>query len=95
LAYLLESVTKAGAKLAGALNGQDWPPAIDHCGMTIARLKRARVYLDDAITALESCQEQKLIEFAAMGVILVEVIDIAKEADEIIIELRARLKDGR
>jgi len=94
-AYLLESVTKAGAKLAGALNGQVWPPRIENCGMIIARLKRARVYLDDAITALESCQEQKLIDFAAMGVILVEVIDIAKEADAIIAELRARLKDGR
>lgn len=62
--------------------------------MTIARLKRARVYLDDAITALESCQELKLVDFDSMGVVLVEVIDIAKEADEIISELRARLKDG-
>lgn len=94
VAYLLESVAKAGAKMAGALNGQDWPPEINHCGMTIARLKRARVYLDDAITALESCQELKLVDFDSMGVVLVEVIDIAKEADEIISELRARLKDG-
>lgn len=94
-AYLVESVAKAGAKMAGALNGQDWPPEIDHCGMIIARLKRARVYLDDAITALESCQEQKLIEIEVMGVVIVEVIDIAKEADDIINELRARLKDGR
>ncbi len=93
--YLLETLSKAGAKMAGALNGQDWPPGIELCGMMIARLKRARVCMDDAITALESCQEQKLIEFQAMGVVLVEVIDIAKEADEIIAELRARLKDVR
>lgn len=93
-AYLVESVAKAGAKLADALNGQEWPPKIDRCGMIIARLKRARVYLDDAITAMESCQEQKLIEVEVLGVVIVEVIDIAKEADEIITELRGRLKDG-
>jgi hypothetical protein len=91
----VESAAKAGAKMAGALNGQDWPPGIDHCGMIIARLKRARVYLDDAITALESCQEQKLIEIEIMGVVFVEVIDIAKEADDIIAELRARLPADR
>lgn len=94
-AYLVECVAKAGAKLAGALDGQVWPPEIDECGMIIAQLKRARVYMDDAITALESCQEQKLIEVEIMGVVFVEIIDIAKEADDIIAELRARLKDGR
>lgn len=94
-AYLVESVAKAGAKIAGALNMPDWPPEIDQCGMVIARLKRARVYLDDAITALESCQEQKLIDLGTMGVVTVEVADIAKEADEIIAELRARLMEGR
>lgn len=94
-AYLVESVAKAGAKLAGALDLQDWPPALDQCGMIVARLKRARVHLDDAITALESCQEQKLIDFGIMGVVIVEVADIANEADEIIAELRARLEAGR
>lgn len=94
-AYLVESVTKAAAKLAGALNGQTWPPEIDDCGMMIAQLKRARVYLDDAQTALVSCQEQKLIAIEAMGYVLVEVADIAKESDEIITELRDRLEDGR
>ncbi|MDQ8186956.1 hypothetical protein [Pelagicoccus sp. SDUM812002] len=94
-AYLVESVTKAAAKLAGALNGQTWPPEIDDCGMMIAQLKRARVYLDDAQTALVSCQEQKLIAIEAMGYVLVEVADVAKESDEIISELRDRLEEGR
>lgn len=88
-AYLVESVAKAGAKIAGSLDMQDWPPDLDWCGMIIARLKRARVYLDDAITALESCQEQKLIGLEIMGVVIVEIVDIAKEADDIIAELRA------
>ncbi len=94
-AYLVESVAKAGAKIAGALDFQNWPPEIENCAMIIALLKRARVYLDDAITALESCQEQKLIDTSTIGVVLVEVIDIAKEADDIILELRDRLEDGR
>ncbi len=66
-AYLVESVAKAGVKLAGALDAQDWPPELDQCAMIIARLKRARVYLDDAITALESCQEQNLLGPEVMG----------------------------
>ncbi|MBD5782380.1 hypothetical protein IEN85_22970 [Pelagicoccus sp. NFK12] len=93
-AYLVESVAKAGVKLSGALDDVDWPPCLDNCAMIIARLKRARVYLDDALTALESCREQQLIDFGSIGVVAVEVIDIAKEADSIIEELRARLKEG-
>jgi len=91
-AYLLESVSKAAVKISTALDGRDWPPELNHCGMIIALLKRARVYLDDAITALESCQQQKLIEVSIMGVVFIEVIDIAKEADDIIADLRERLK---
>ncbi len=94
-AYLVESVVKAGVKIAGALDFQDWPPEIENCAMIVARLKRARVYLDDAISALESCREQKLIDTSTIGVVLVEVIDIAKEADDIILELRDRLEEGR
>lgn len=41
-----------------------------------------------------SPEEEKLIEVEIMGVVFVEIIDIAKEADDIIAELRARLKDG-
>ena len=41
-----------------------------------------------------SPEEEKLIEVDIMGVVFVEIIDIAKEADDIIAELRAGLKDG-
>jgi hypothetical protein len=94
VADLIGAVLKASAKLAGALNGDDWPPEIEFCAGTIVRLKKARVYLDDALRAMESCQEQKLTDTAWLGVVLVEVIDLAHEADIIIAELRARLERG-
>ena len=84
-------VLKAATKLAGALNGQEWPPPVESCGSIIVRLKRARVYLDDALRAMESCQEGKLIPTVHLGPILVEVIDLAQDADELIDELRDRL----
>lgn len=62
-AYLVVSVAKAAAKLAGTLDSQGWLPDIDSCGMIVTRLKRVRVCLDDALTALESCRERRLIDF--------------------------------
>lgn len=94
VSYLLECVAKAGEKIEGALDERDWPPEIDQCSGIIARLKRARVYLDDSLLALESCQEQKLIDLSSMGVAFVEIIDAAQDADKIMAELGARLKDG-
>ena len=94
VAELVSGVMKAGAKLAGALNGQDWPPEVESCASIIVRLKRARGYLDDAQHALESCQEQKLIDPARQSVILGEVGDITQETEAIIAELRARLERG-
>ena len=91
---LIGAVMKASAKLAGALNGDEWPPVVELCAGTIVRLKKARVYLDDALRAMESCQEQKLTDTAWLGVVLVEVIDLAHEADILIAELRARLERG-
>ncbi len=90
---LVWSVQRAAAKFAGALNGE-WPPSIFACGSTIVRLKRGRVYLDDALRATESCQEEKLIPPALLGPILVDIIDLAHDADEIIAELRERLAEG-
>ncbi len=91
-ADLVGAVAKASAKLAGALNGNEWPPETIFCASVIVRLKRARVYLDDALRATESCQEQKLIKPTLLGPILVEIIDLAHEADELIAELRERLE---
>jgi len=84
----------AAAKLAGALNGQAWPPPVESCAGIIVRLKRARVYLEDALRATESCQEEKLITPPYLGPIVVELIDLAHDADELIAELRERLERG-
>lgn len=91
VAELVGAVMKASAKLAGALNGEQWPPSLDSCASIIVRLKRARVYLDDALRAMESCQEDKLVPLNQLGPMLVDVIDLAHDADEIIAELRERL----
>ncbi len=91
VAELVGSVMKASAKMAGALNGERWPPPLDSCASIIVRLKRARVYLDDALRAMESCQEDKLIPLTHLGRLLVDVVDLAHDADEIIEELRERL----
>jgi len=93
-AELVDATMIAAAKLAGALNGQTWPPPVDFCAGIIVRLKRARVCLDDARRATESCQEGKLITPQHLGPIVVELIDLAHEADMIIAELRARLDRG-
>lgn len=92
-ADLVGATERAAVKLAGALNGE-WPPPLFACGSIIARLKRARVYLDDALRATESCQEEKLIPPTFLGPILVELVDLAHDADEIIAELRERLARG-
>jgi len=93
-AELSGAIMIAAAKLAGALNGRHWPPGIDECAGIIVRLKKARVYLDDALRALESCQEEKLITSQHLGPVLVDLVDIAHDADEIIAELRERLARG-
>ncbi len=89
---LLDALMKAHVKLAAWLNSREWPPELDFCALTIVRLKKAREYLDDAVRALESCQEEKLIEPARLGPLLVDVGDLACDVDELIAELRARLE---
>jgi hypothetical protein len=91
---LLDATMIAGPKLAGALNGQYWPPEVDFCAHTIVRLKRARGYLEDALRATESCQEEKLIKPEHLGPISGELIDFIRDTDELIAELRTKLERG-
>lgn len=93
VADLVSATERAAVKLAGALNGE-WPPQLFACGSIIARLKRARIYLDDALRATESCNEEKLIPPSHLGPILVDLIDLAHDADELITELRDRIARG-
>jgi hypothetical protein len=91
---LTTSVMSAGAKLAGALNGEKWPPELDACALILVRLKRARGYLEDALIAAESCREERVIEPAQLEPIVDEVTDVAWEVDRLIDELRERLAGG-
>jgi len=91
---LITSVMTVGPKLAGALNGEKWPPDMLVAANTLVRLKRARGYIDDALLAAESCQEEKLIEPKHLGPTTVDLIDLAHEIDKLIAELRDRLGDA-
>ena len=88
---LLNATMCVGPKLAGALNGGLWPPSLDMCALTIVRLKRAHGYVDDALHATESCQEDKLIEPRYLGPAVIELIDIAHDIKALIAKLRERL----
>lgn len=91
---LLDAMMKAHVKLAAWLNRREWPPELDFCATTIVRLKKAREYLDDALRAMESCQEEKLLTPVQLRPMFVEVIDLADDIDALIAELRARLERG-
>lgn len=89
---LLNAVMCVGPKLAGALNRGGWPPELARCGSIIVRLKRARGFIDDAMTAAESCQDDNLIAADVLGPALVDLVDLAHEIDDLIAELRQRLE---
>ncbi len=91
---LVAGVMKAGAKMAGALNGEDYPPPVEQCGQSIARLKRAARYLDDAQLAAETCAEQRLTAPDWLAGVSREIATLAGETDGVIAELRERLKRG-
>ncbi len=93
VADLVRATERAAAKLDSALSG-GWPPPLLACAGVVAQLKRARIYLDDALRTTESCQAEKLIPNTFLGPILVELIDLAHDADLLIAELRDRLADG-
>ena len=94
VAELVNCTFKASVKLAGALNGGTWPPSVERCAGIIVRLLRARSYLDDALLAMESCQEQKLVETSWLAVAMVEIIDLARDTDLLIAHQRERLKQN-
>ena len=94
VADLVQFVTKAGGKLAGALDGRDWPPLIDECGLCIAWLKRARALLTDAAVAGDFCRGQRLVPSGQLEAILVEILALQTDVDAVIEELRERLARG-
>jgi len=64
LREIVNSVSSASAKLAGALGmasrHDEWPPERSIAGNVIVRLKKARGYLRDALIALDSAEEESL-----------------------------------
>jgi hypothetical protein len=95
VAELVAGISRAGAKLAGALDGRDdWPPPLEYCAGAIVRLKKAAGYLEDATLAAESCREESLVEPAWLADVMREAAAIAAETDALIAEQRARLERG-
>jgi hypothetical protein len=95
VAELVAGISKAGAKLAGALDGRDeWPPPLEYCAGAIVRLKRAAGYFEDATLAVDSCREESLVEPAWLVEVMREAGAIAAETDALIAEQRARLQRG-
>lgn len=94
VADLVTATMTAGVKLAGALNGSEWPPEREFCGHAIARLKRAHGHLEHARLAAESCVEQALSDAAWLVEVQRELGEILRECDVLITELRARLERG-
>jgi hypothetical protein len=95
VAELVADISKAGAKLAGALNGrEDWPPPLEFCAHAIVRLKRAAGYLEDAALAAGSCRDDSLVEPEWLEGVMAEVTAIASATDALIAEQRARLQPG-
>lgn len=88
------SLLIAGVKLAGALNGQHWPPQVHFCAATIVRLKRARGYFEDAELAIESCREMAGSARLGLGEIAADVAAMKRETEALIEELREKLKRG-
>jgi hypothetical protein len=85
---------KVGAKLAGALNGREWPPTIDLCAGVMVRLKRAREFLEDTLRAGEACAEEGLAEERWLAAVRGELEQIARETEGLITDLRAKLERG-
>jgi hypothetical protein len=94
VADLIDSVASAAMKFAGALDGEEWPPQIEFCAMVIARLKRARGYLDHALLAAEFCSQRKIVDAEWVEGAQREINALGHECDRLIGELRAKLERG-
>lgn len=91
---LMNGIMSAGAKMAGALDGEDWPPSVDFCAGIIVRLKKAASYLEDAQLAAESCREEALVDRAWLIEVVGEVEALVAGVEVILAELRGRLENG-
>lgn len=94
VADLVGSLMSAAAKLAGALDGDDWPPPLVNCAAALVRLKRAHAHLEHAWVALAFCREHSLASPVWLAAVDREICALLEQAAALIVELRARLGRG-
>jgi hypothetical protein len=92
LREIVNSVTSAGAKLAGALGMstryEEWPPERSIAGNVIVRLKKSRGYLRDALRGLESAEDEALATPEWRCQARLKVIDCLAQTDALLREAR-------
>ncbi len=92
LREIVNSVTSASAKLAGALGMasiyDEWPPERAIAGNVIVRLKKTRGYLHDALRGLDSAEEEALATPEWRHETRFQVIDILARTQELLREVR-------
>ncbi|MEY3896206.1 MAG: hypothetical protein RLZZ214_1726, partial [Verrucomicrobiota bacterium] len=92
LREIVHSVSSASAKLAGALcmatRHDEWPPERSIAGNVIVRLKKARGYLRDALSGLDSAEEEALAVPKWRHQTRMNVIDVLAQTEELIREAR-------
>lgn len=97
LREIVDGVTCAGAKLAGALGMADsvdaWPPEPLIAGNVLVRLKKARGHLRDALRGMDSADEEGLSIPQWRYHTKLKIIDVLAEVQELIREVREVLKD--
>ena len=95
---LVNSVSSASAKLAGALGTanelDEWPPDSLIAGHVLVRLKKARGYWRDALRALESAEEESLATPQWRHQMRLKVIDKLTQTQDLIRDVRESLEVG-
>ena len=92
LREIVNSVSSASAKLAGALGmasrHDEWPPERSIAGNVIVRLKKARAYLRDALGALDSAEEDALATPKWRYETRFKIIDVLAQTEDRLREAR-------
>lgn len=94
LVALSAAMSRGGAKLAWAIDEVEWPPEIGECATSIARLKRARRFFEDAVSAAEISERQKLGENEWLAEARRQLKELMVDCDTLMAELRERLSRG-
>jgi hypothetical protein len=98
LLELINSVSSASAKLAGALGTanrfEEWPPDALIAGDVLVRLKKSRAYWRDALRALDSAEEEGLATPQWRHRMRINVSDKLAETQDLIRDVRESLETG-